>query len=474
MNHGVCSASSKHLVWATLLVTAWGCQRSVLVPEAPGTSAGAPPEPGAPGEPAPGVGGAPPFVLPDPAPPPPPVEERACVTESRLPERAPVDLLFVVDASSSMLELVDGGTQSKWQLAQEAILGFMRDAGSAGLQVGVQFFPLRANCASDKPICLGPNNPPGPLPDCPCPFGLTCATVGTCAVSGEACANLGGVCGTGPPDNRCLIKHGCPGLAPSCDAADYRRLAVPFGQLPANLGLVTTAMGATDPTRNSGTPTGVVVSAALDVLRAQVALSPGRKAALVLVTDGEPTQCLPGNPLPGPPRAAVIAETVVRPVTLARQATPAIAVFAVGVFSQKDVAIGSSGVVTDLATAGGTNPFVIAANRDLTRVLQEAFNQIRSLTVPCEYILPQPEQSVLDYGKVNVHLQSATRDEDIPYVARADRCDPARGGWYYDADPAFGGQPTRVVLCQSACKGLQDDPRSKVDLRFGCKARIIF
>ena len=235
-----------------------------------------------------------------------------------------------------------------------------------------------------------------------------------------------------------------------------------------------TAIGATDPMRNAGTPTGVAVVAGLDVMRSRTARSGGRRAALVVVTDGEPTKCLPGDPPSGAARTAAIREAVIQPVAEARQSSPAISVFAVGVFSQKDIAMGFSSVVTDLATAAGTTPFVVAANRDLTRLLVDAFNQIRTLAVPCEYTIPQPQQGTLDYGLVNVHLQSATKDEDIPYVASAGRCDAARGGWYYDADPATGGKPTRVVLCESACKGLQNDPRSKVDLRFGCKTRIIY
>jgi hypothetical protein len=463
MTQRVCSASI--LVCIAALAPVGGCQRSMLAPPAEGGPAGgAPGSSGAPGS----TGGAG-FGLPETAPaPPPPMAERACATESRLPERPPVDLLFVIDASSSMLELVDGGTQSKWQLAQEAILGFMRDPGSAGLNVGLQFFPLRARCATDQPICLGPSNPPGPTPACPCPGGLTCITVGSCTLSGEACTDLGATCATGPAENRCRIEYDCPGLEASCTAADYRQLALPFGPLPGALAQATTAIGAVDPTRNSGTPTGVAVTAGLEVLRAQAALSPGRRGALVLVTDGEPTKCLP-ELLPGAARAAAVREAVVQPVVVARQTTPAISVFAVGVFSQKDITMGFSSVVTEVATAAGTGPFVIAANRDLTRLLQDAFNQIRRLALPCEYLIPLPANSVLDYGKVNVHLQSASKDEDLPYVTSADRCDAARGGWYYDTDPATGANPTRVVLCPTACTGIQDDPRSKIDLRFGCK-----
>jgi hypothetical protein len=225
--------------------------------------------------------------------------------------------------------------------------------------------------------------------------------------------------------------------------------------------------------RNSGTPTGVAVAAGLEVLRQQAPPSAGRRSALVLLTDGEPTRCLPADAVTGPARMAAIQDAVVRPVAQSRQAAPTVSVFAVGVFSQKDLTMGFSKLVTDVATAAGTRPFVVEANRDLTRALQESFNEIRTLTLPCEYAIPQPERGRIDYGKVNVHVLSAAIDEDIPYVASAAGCDPTRNGWYYDADPATGGTPSRVILCDYACKGLQNDPRSKVDLRFGCKTRLV-
>jgi hypothetical protein len=456
-------------LWLTVLVSAWGCAKAVVA-NGEGSGEG-PPVGGTPGAGA-GRGGAG-FKLPDAGALLPPPQIEVCASESRVPERTPVDLLFVIDASSSMLELVEGGTQTKWQLAQEAMLAFMRDSESAGLDVGLTLFPVRGICTSDRPVCLGPNNPPGPLPDCPCPGDLTCILAGRCAVSGEECTNVGGPCGTGPAENRCVIKHHCPGLDASCAGADYSALAVPFGLLPGNLPPVMAALAATDPVRNSGTPTGVAVSAALDVLQTRYVRSGGRPAGLVLVTDGEPTKCLPGDPPAGPGRAAAIATAVVGPVASSRQATPRISVFAVGVFSQRDITLGYSKVVTDVAAAGGTKPFVVVANGNLTRELQETFNQIRNLTVSCEYQIPLPANGTVDFGKVNVHVQAVAKDDDLPYVAIASRCDPAQGGWYYDDDPAVGGKPTRVLLCPSSCELLEEDPRSKVELRFGCKTRIV-
>ena len=48
-----------------------------------------------------------------------------------------------------------------------------------------------------------------------------------------------------------------------------------------------------------------------------------------------------------------------------------------------------------------------------------------------------------------------------------------RGGWYYDVDPASGGNPTRVVVCDNTCKAFTADANTKVDLVFGCKTVVI-
>jgi hypothetical protein len=48
-----------------------------------------------------------------------------------------------------------------------------------------------------------------------------------------------------------------------------------------------------------------------------------------------------------------------------------------------------------------------------------------------------------------------------------------RGGWYYDADPATGGTPTRIIVCEATCKKWKGDAMASVDLRVGCRTRVI-
>jgi hypothetical protein len=79
-----------------------------------------------------------------------------------------------------------------------------------------------------------------------------------------------------------------------------------------------------------------------------------------------------------------------------------------------------------------------------------------------------------DYGKVNVTVEqpagngAATMATTVAYVGSATKCDAARGGWYYDRDPASGAEPSRVVMCDSTCQSFKAEA-TKVDLVFGCK-----
>jgi hypothetical protein len=126
-----------------------------------------------------------------------------------------------------------------------------------------------------------------------------------------------------------------------------------------------------------------------------------------------------------------------------------------------------------LATAGGTGqPFILMTSSDLGQRFQEALNQIRGTALACEFTIP-PGTGAIDFGKVNVHWKGASAEEDLLYVGSADRCDPARGGWYFDVDPATGGTPRRVLVCEASCNRFKSDAAAKVELRFGCKTRAI-
>jgi hypothetical protein len=331
------------------------------------------------------------FLIPDSGGP--AMGDPSCAAESRATARVPVDILMLVDVSSSMANVVAGGTRSKWEIAHDALLAFLRDPMSAGLNVALQFFPLGA----------------------------------------------------------------------SCNVADFQRPAVPFAALPAGLPGLTAALDGQNAKirTNFGTPTGAAVNGAIAQLRANLAAQPTHRGIILLVTDGEPTACTP-----------VLIDEIAVPVGEARQANPSIATYVIGVVTPAEL-VRIKETVDKLATAGGTTPFVLDAAVDLPRKLSDALSQVRNVAVPCEFTIPPPSKGMLDYDRVNLHFKGTAREEDVPYVGSADHCDPARGGWYYDVDPAAGGVPGRVVVCANTCAAFKADTNAAVNLVFGCKTVVI-
>jgi hypothetical protein len=245
----------------------------------------------------------------------------------------------------------------------------------------------------------------------------------------------------------------------TCRIDYYTTPAVPIAPLPMNETPMVTAIGSR--ALWGDTATRPALEGTLMSLRAHAANNPDRRPVLLLVTDGLPNGCLPGNTIEG------IAEFL----TAARTGTPSIATYAIGVFGNADRAMGELALNSWAAAGGSGMPFVLSANQDLGQRLLDALNEIRGEALGCQFAVPANMPGI-DFGKVNVRLQSAAGSQEIAYVRSADRCDPATGGWYYDVDPATG-TPTRVIICESLCRKYKPDTTAKVDLLFGCKTRTI-
>jgi hypothetical protein len=407
----------------------------------------------------------------------------SCAAQSFTAERLPLDIVILADASGSMGELVAGTQTIKWQLVQDALYAFVRDPGSAGLGIGLQFFPLtgggtpcrtNADCGLSDQVCeqyqacVTPGKPAvlAVAPGCsvwdqvPCQAPAVCQTVGTCAVSNLLCYPLGSICPGGNSSDVCIrAPTTCFAAAPTCVLDSYATLAVPIADLPGAVPAFVRTLALRRPAGQTPLFEGSV--GALKHLRARLAASPGRRAALVIATDGLPGGC-------GNQDISTIADNLYT----ARNGTPSVSTFVVGVLDAKDVEQGRRDF-GQLALAGGTAaPFILSPNQDLTKKLVEALSQIRG-SLACEYAIPPEKKGMIDFDKVNLHFSAPMVDEDIPYVAGADRCDPTRGGWYYDTDPRGGGAPSRVVACGATCKRFQSQQSGKIELRFGCKTVVI-
>jgi hypothetical protein len=479
------------------------CGKPTLVggagaPGAPGAGM-----PGASGGSSPGTPGAPSFALPDAAPPapggndagPPASPGMACASESHEAQQVPLDLVFLVDTSGSMYELTGGAQpggqpapQTKWLLTQNGLRAFMGDPKSTGLGVGLQFFPLKGddrtcttsdecgnalvgeNLCVPKNVCTTNGQPVHMNKACDplatpgsniCPFGGECTPLGRCTGNGAVCYRMGqpcpgggGMCGARP--NYCKNIG-----AGSCTLADYETLAVPIGELPAVQAAIAGAIDRKEPIGH--TPTVPAVEGTLNHLRQHLAANPGRKGALVLITDGLPLGC------EIPPGGEVNA--VARLITAAASGPAPIATYVIGVFPPGNVA--GPIAVNRWAMAGGTGTaIVLTPAEDLTQRFLDTLNQIRGRALPCEFMIPTP-MAAIDFGRVNVRVQGgAGGAQELLYVQRADRCDATSGGWYYDIDPATG-TPRRVLLCPASCTRIKADAAARLDLLFGCATRVI-
>ncbi len=86
----------------------------------------------------------------------------------------------------------------------------------------------------------------------------------------------------------------------------------------------------------------------------------------------------------------------------------------------------------------------------------------------CELAIPMPPDGTIDPNRVNVALVSGGTSTYLPAVADAAACG-VDGGWYYD-NPAM---PQKVILCQKSCDDAQamvgPDKPGKIDVVFGCE-----
>jgi hypothetical protein len=95
----------------------------------------------------------------------------------------------------------------------------------------------------------------------------------------------------------------------------------------------------------------------------------------------------------------------------------------------------------------------------------------RTSRLDCTVSIPPPPDGLsLDPGLVNVYLREDDASSRIGKVSGAAACDE-RGGWYYDDDE----MPSSVILCPTSCEAVQPTGGSEtgIDVEFGCATVLI-
>ena len=438
--------------------------------------------------------------------------------------QVPLDIYVMLDSSGSMVESTDDGT--KWEAVTNAIASFLQDPQSAGIGVGLQFFPLRdagvpdtctadSQCGSHGPCfqhfcqngypgifaCAGDQDcfttegddagPCAPLRYC---WAASVRLIGAELVLCHDDLDCTGGDGDCVPWAQCSrdTRLSCnrPGLpctgedgedlgvcetydpesfcfnATSCTTSDYATPEAEIAILPDAVGDLGAAITAHEP--DGDTPTAPALAGAIAHASDWARAHPDHRVIVLLATDGLPTECV-ANPEADESGIDEIVTIAANGVA----ADPSIVTYVIGVFTPDNLAMGAGTNLTDIARAGGSeSAFIVDATGNVEQEFLAALDSIRGTGLACEFQIPPPTAgTTLDYSLVNVEFSNGASTESLYYYPSIDACDSVAGGWYYDVLPS-AGTPTKIIACPASCAAFQTATSGSVSIRLGCQTLV--
>lgn len=217
------------------------------------------------------------------------------------------------------------------------------------------------------------------------------------------------------------------GVAPASCVAKYDAPEVELGALPANGIAIAESVGKHGPT--AFTPTAPALTGAIDHMKTWSATHPSRRPAVVLVTDGFPTECDPMS--------------IVDIAGIAKAGLDAgVRTFVVG------LNLGAGGQNLDaIAAAGGTSHATLIDSGDVPGQIVSALLAATSTTPVCTFQFPTSPGGVAA-DQVDVRYGTlGGPDTILPQRASLAACGSSNDGFYVD-DPAH---PTELLLCPATC-----------------------
>jgi hypothetical protein len=196
-----------------------------------------------------------------------------------------------------------------------------------------------------------------------------------------------------------------------------------------------------------GTPLSVALEGAVSWAKDTLAQNPGHKAVIVLVTDGEPTDCNKnGSFLVSTAKAAFESAGVVT--------------FALGLEGA------SKSLLDQIAAAGGTESGIIIGTDNAKEELLAALDAIRDKQLACDYAIPESTTGeAVDTSQVNVLYYPGDGSAKQTFGRVPSKADCGdKVAWYYD-DPVT---PKKIKFCPAACAVVQPDTKAAVQIVLGC------
>jgi len=410
-----------------------------------------------------------------------------CAGETTKAELVPLDIYVMLDSSESMLSTTTLFGSDKWTEVGDALITFLNDGQSAGIGVGLQYFPIRLPtvpdlCSSDSAcgeggpcnskICFNVATAVGALWPCEsvndCLFDTIdppeCITLGDCSSDPDA------FCFLEYPEEcvggTCSLSGFCTRTA-SCDVATYGTPEVAIAELPGAAPALIASLEAKMPAGK--TPTAPALSGAIEHVKSWKASHPDHTVVALLATDGLPTECFASASDTDEQAVAEVAQIA------ADGRADGVQTFVIGVFTQEEeVELGARRNLNAVAMSGGTEQaFIVDAGQDVSGQFLGALNEIRGSRLSCEFKIPESDGTrEVDLTKVNVEFTTGTTTTRVPRVNGAGACDASRGGWYYDVEPS-SGEPSRIIVCPTTCQVFQAAQNAAVQIELGCASEII-
>jgi hypothetical protein len=138
----------------------------------------------------------------------------------------------------------------------------------------------------------------------------------------------------------------------------------------------------------------------------------------------------------------------------------------------EDIISTTGGVSGDICNCSFGNPACAATFQTVFDQLAEQIID-GSEPIPCQWQIPEPPMGeVLDPDLVNVEFIDIEDGvaEPIYHVDDAAACDPVIGGWYYDDNDT----PKNIILCPVSCDDVSAAAEgSEINLLFGCETQNI-
>jgi hypothetical protein len=199
-------------------------------------------------------------------------------------------------------------------------------------------------------------------------------------------------------------------------------------------------------TPGGDTPLSAALDGAINWAGATLAQKPDEQAIVVLVTDGEPTDCHKD------------AAYFVNAAKTAR--AHGIVTFAVGLEGA------NVGLMDQIAIAGGSNKSIVISSANVAQDLQAALDAIRDKQSACAFAIPPSSTGEpVDTSRVNVvyHAGGGVSSMPIGEVPTAADCGD-KAAWHYDNLKS----PKKIELCPAACATIEADPKAKIEIVLGC------